>query len=180
MYTINVVATDVAGNTAQAQEDSLSIRVTSITIRLSDPSIDDQYGQPACVLVQGSPKRSRRFHDLFSGMGEWSARQTPMRMANEWLPPSGKTIVLEALCCEHCCQKIKRVILMNGRSTFTVVIPVIDVTPPTIKLSEESDSGALGDFTRAIKRRPHSLGTRLPKWVVGRRAQQVIYLIYRK
>ncbi|EEK8124554.1 Ig-like domain repeat protein, partial [Salmonella enterica subsp. enterica serovar Derby] len=44
MYTINVVATDVAGNTAQTQERFTIDTVTiDPTIRLSDPSIDDQY-----------------------------------------------------------------------------------------------------------------------------------------
>ncbi|ENI7851687.1 non-fimbrial adhesin SiiE, partial [Salmonella enterica] len=44
MYTINVVATDVAGNTAQTQERFTIDTVTiDPTIRLSDPSIDDQH-----------------------------------------------------------------------------------------------------------------------------------------
>lgn len=41
-YTINVVATDVAGNTAQTQERfTIDTVTTDPTIRLSDPSIDD-------------------------------------------------------------------------------------------------------------------------------------------
>ncbi|WP_348257621.1 Ig-like domain-containing protein, partial [Salmonella enterica] len=35
----------------------------------------------------------------------------------------------------------------SSQGDFPVVIRVLDVTPPTIKLSEESVSGAVGDFT---------------------------------
>ncbi|WP_348251594.1 Ig-like domain-containing protein, partial [Salmonella enterica] len=49
---------------------------------------------------------------------------------------------------------------------FPVVIPVIDDTPPTINLSEESDSGALGDLTTNNKR-PSLIGSTLPNTIVS-------------
>lgn len=54
----------------------------------------------------------------------------------------------------------------SSQVDFPVVIPVIDVTPPTIKLSEESDSGALGDFTTNNKT-PTLIGSTLPNTIVS-------------
>lgn len=54
----------------------------------------------------------------------------------------------------------------SSQVDFPVVIPVIDVTPPTIKLSEESDSGALGDFTTNNKT-PTTVGNTLPNAIVS-------------
>ncbi len=49
---------------------------------------------------------------------------------------------------------------------FPVVITIIEVTPPAIKRSEESDSGALGDFTTNNKT-PTLIGSTLPNTIVS-------------
>ncbi|QUJ04200.1 hypothetical protein KCP78_21680 [Salmonella enterica subsp. enterica] len=64
--------------------------------------------------------------------GKWSARQTPMRMANGLDAAIG--ISAELLCCEHCCQD--KAGNESSQVISCLVIPVIDVTPPAVpKLS---------------------------------------------
>ncbi|EAV1829793.1 Ig-like domain repeat protein, partial [Salmonella enterica] len=144
MYTINVVATDVAGNTAQTQERFTIDTVTiDPTIRLSDPSIDDQY--EATSLRPEFKGLAEAFSTI---MIQWDGKVVGSANANangewSWTPPSvlaPGSYVVSIVAKDKAGNESSQV-------DFPVVIPVIDVTPPTIKLSEESDSGALGDFT---------------------------------
>ncbi len=144
MYTINVVATDVAGNTAQTQERFTIDTVTiDPTIRLSDPSIDDQHEATSLR------PEFKGFAEAFSTiMIQWDGKVVGSANANangewSWTPPSvlaPGSYVVSIVAKDKAGNESSQV-------DFPVVIPVIDVTPPTIKLSEESDSGALGDFT---------------------------------
>lgn len=163
MYTINVVATDVAGNTAQTQERFTIDTVTiDPTIRLSDPSIDDQY--EATNLRPEFKGLAEAFSTI---MIQWDGKVVGSANANangewSWTPPS----VLAP--CSYVVSIVAKDKAGNESSQvdFPVVIPVIDVTPPTIKLSEESDSGALGDFTTNNKT-PTTVGNTLPNAIVS-------------
>ncbi|EMZ0312269.1 non-fimbrial adhesin SiiE [Salmonella enterica] len=163
MYTINVVATDVAGNTAQTQERFTIDTVTiDPTIRLSDPSIDDQHE------ATGLRPEFKGFAEAFSTiMIQWDGKVVGSANANangewSWTPPSvlaPGSYVVSIVAKDKAGNESSQV-------DFPVVIPVIDVTPPTIKLSEESDSGALGDFTTNNKT-PTLIGSTLPNTIVS-------------
>ncbi|EGC5923309.1 Ig-like domain repeat protein [Salmonella enterica] len=163
MYTINVVATDVAGNTAQTQERFTIDTVTiDPTIRLSDPSIDDQHEATSLR------PEFKGFAEAFSTiMIEWDGKVVGSANANangewSWTPPSvlaPGSYVVSIVAKDKAGNESSQV-------DFPVVIPVIDVTPPTIKLSEESDSGALGDFTTNNKT-PTLVGNTLPNAIVS-------------
>ncbi|ELF5804980.1 non-fimbrial adhesin SiiE [Salmonella enterica] len=162
MYTINVVATDVAGNTAQTQERFTIDTVTiDPTIRLSDPSIDDQHEATSLR------PEFKGFAEAFSTiMIQWDGKVVGSANANangewSWTPPSvlaPGSYVVSIVAKDKAGNESSQV-------DFPVVIPVIDVTPPTIKLSEESDSGALGDFTTNNKT-PTLVGNTLPNAIV--------------
>ncbi|EBX0184112.1 Ig-like domain repeat protein, partial [Salmonella enterica subsp. enterica serovar Typhimurium] len=163
MYTINVVATDVAGNTAQTQE-RFTIDMVTIdpTIRLSDPSIDDQHEATSLR------PEFKGFAEAFSTiMIQWDGKVVGSANANangewSWTPPSvlaPGSYVVSIVAKDKAGNESSQV-------DFPVVIPVIDVTPPTIKLSEESDSGALGDFTTNNKT-PTLIGSTLPNTIVS-------------
>ncbi|HAE3807020.1 TPA_asm: Ig-like domain repeat protein [Salmonella enterica subsp. enterica serovar Infantis] len=163
MYTINVVATDVAGNTAQTQERFTIDTVTiDPTIRLSDPSIDDQY--EATSLRPEFKGLAEAFSTI---MIHWDGKVVGSANANangewSWTPPSvlaPGSYVVSIVAKDKAGNESSQV-------DFPVVIPVIDVTPPTIKLSEESDSGALGDFTTNNKT-PTLVGNTLPNAIVS-------------
>ncbi|EDM8646321.1 Ig-like domain repeat protein [Salmonella enterica subsp. enterica serovar Agona] len=163
MYTINVVATDVAGNTAQTQERFTVDTVTiDPTIRLSDPSIDDQY--EATSLRPEFKGLAEAFSTI---MIQWDGKVVGSANANangewSWTPPSvlaPGSYVVSIVAKDKAGNESSQV-------DFPVVIPVIDVTPPTIKLSEESDSGALGDFTTNNKT-PTLVGNTLPNAIVS-------------
>ncbi|HGA8769192.1 TPA: non-fimbrial adhesin SiiE, partial [Salmonella enterica subsp. enterica serovar Virchow] len=163
MYTINVVATDVAGNTAQTQERFTIDTVTiDPTIRLSDPSIDDQY--EATSLRPEFKGLAEAFSTI---MIQWDGKVVGSANANangewSWTPPSvlaPGSYVVSIVAKDKAGNESSQV-------DFPVVIPVIDVTPPTIKLSEESDSGALGDFTTNNKT-PTLVGNTLPNAIVS-------------
>ncbi|EDC2378193.1 Ig-like domain repeat protein [Salmonella enterica] len=163
MYTINVVATDVAGNTAQTQERFTIDTVTiDPTIRLSDPSIDDQY--EATSLRPEFKGLAEAFSTI---MIQWDGKVVGSANANangewSWTPPSvlaPGSYVVSIVAKDKAGNESSQV-------DFPVVIPVIDVTPPTIKLSEESDSGALGDFTTNNKT-PTLVGNSLPNAIVS-------------
>ncbi|MGQ2393655.1 non-fimbrial adhesin SiiE [Salmonella enterica] len=163
MYTINVVATDVAGNTAQTQERFTIDTVTiDPTIRLSDPSIDDQY--EATSLRPEFKGLAEAFSTI---MIQWDGKVVGSANANangewSWTPPSvlaPGSYVVSIVAKDKAGNESSQV-------DFPVVIPVIDVTPPTIKLSEESDSGALGDFTTNNKT-PTLIGSTLPNTIVS-------------
>ncbi|WP_080198927.1 Ig-like domain-containing protein, partial [Salmonella enterica] len=163
MYTINVVATDVAGNTAQTQERFTIDTVTiDPTIRLSDPSIDDQY--EATSLRPEFKGLAEAFSTI---MIQWDGKVVGSANANangewSWTPPSvlaPGSYVVSIVAKDKAGNESSQV-------DFPVVIPVIDVTPPTIKLSEESDSGALGDFTTNNKT-PTLIGGTLPNTIVS-------------
>ncbi|EGP3009749.1 Ig-like domain repeat protein [Salmonella enterica subsp. enterica serovar Infantis] len=163
MYTINVVATDVAGNTAQTQERFTIDTVTiDPTIRLSDPSIDDQY--EATSLRPEFKGLAEAFSTI---MIQWDGKVVGSANANangewSWTPPSvlaPGSYVVSIVAKDKAGNESSQV-------DFPVVIPVIDVTPPTIKLSEESDSGALGDFTTNNKT-PTLVGNPLPNAIVS-------------
>ncbi|ECX7680554.1 Ig-like domain repeat protein [Salmonella enterica] len=163
MYTINVVATDVAGNTAQTQERFTIDTVTiDPTIRLSDPSIDDQY--EATSLRPEFKGLAEAFSTI---MIQWDGKVVGSANANangewSWAPPSvlaPGSYVVSIVAKDKAGNESSQV-------DFPVVIPVIDVTPPTIKLSEESDSGALGDFTTNNKT-PTLVGNTLPNAIVS-------------
>ncbi|ECQ9689180.1 Ig-like domain repeat protein [Salmonella enterica] len=163
MYTINVVATDVAGNTAQTQERFTIDTVTiDPTIRLSDPSIDDQHEATSLR------PEFKGFAEAFSTiMIQWDGKVVGSANANangewSWTPPSvlaPGSYVVSIVAKDKAGNESSQV-------DFPVVIPVIDVTPPTIKLSEESDSGALGDFTTNNKT-PPLVGNTLPNAIVS-------------
>ncbi|OZT93456.1 Ig-like domain-containing protein [Salmonella enterica] len=163
MYTINVVATDVAGNTAQTQERFTIDTVTiDPTIRLSDPSIDDQHEATSLR------PEFKGFAEAFSTiMIQWDGKVVGSANANangewSWTPPSvlaPGSYVVSIVAKDKAGNESSQV-------DFPVVIPVIDVTPPTIKLSEESDSGALGDFTTNNKT-PTLVGSTLPNTIVS-------------
>ncbi|ECN8435440.1 Ig-like domain repeat protein [Salmonella enterica subsp. enterica serovar Enteritidis] len=163
MYTINVVATDVAGNTAQTQERFTIDTVTiDPTIRLSDPSIDDQHEATSLR------PEFKGFAEAFSTiMIQWDGKVVGSVNANangewSWTPPSvlaPGSYVVSIVAKDKAGNESSQV-------DFPVVIPVIDVTPPTIKLSEESDSGALGDFTTNNKT-PTLVGNTLPNAIVS-------------
>ncbi|HGJ2871755.1 TPA: non-fimbrial adhesin SiiE, partial [Salmonella enterica subsp. enterica serovar Newport] len=163
MYTINVVATDVAGNTAQTQERFTIDTVTiDPTIRLSDPSIDDQHEATSLR------PEFKGFAEAFSTiMIQWDGKVVGSANANangewSWTPPSvlaPGSYVVSIVAKDKAGNESSQV-------DFPVVIPVIDVTPPTIKLSEESDSGALGDFTTNNKT-PTLVGNTLPNTIVS-------------
>ncbi|ENF7497664.1 non-fimbrial adhesin SiiE [Salmonella enterica] len=163
MYTINVVATDVAGNTAQTQERFTIDTVTiDPTIRLSDPSIDDQHEATSLR------PEFKGFAEAFSTiMIQWDGKVVGSANANangewSWTPPSvlaPGSYVVSIVAKDKAGNESSQV-------DFPVVIPVIDVTPPTIKLSEESDSGALGDFTTNNKT-PTLIGSTLPNTIVS-------------
>ncbi|EBB4429812.1 Ig-like domain repeat protein [Salmonella enterica] len=163
MYTINVVATDVAGNTAQTQERFTIDTVTiDPTIRLSAPSIDDQY--EATSLRPEFKGLAEAFSTI---MIQWDGKVVGSANANangewSWTPPSvlaPGSYVVSIVAKDKAGNESSQV-------DFPVVIPVIDVTPPTIKLSEESDSGALGDFTTNNKT-PTLIGNTLPNAIVS-------------
>ncbi|MCW9090547.1 non-fimbrial adhesin SiiE [Salmonella enterica] len=163
MYTINVVATDVAGNTAQTQERFTIDTVTiDPTIRLSDPSIDDQY--EATSLRPEFKGLAEAFSTI---MIQWDGKVVGSANANangewSWTPPSvlaPGSYVVSIVAKDKAGNESSQV-------DFPVVIPVIDVTPPTIKLSEESDSGALADFTTNNKT-PTLVGNTLPNAIVS-------------
>ncbi|EIP9679243.1 non-fimbrial adhesin SiiE [Salmonella enterica] len=163
MYTINVVATDVAGNTAQTQERFTIDTVTiDPTIRLSDPSIDDQY--EATSLRPEFKGLAEAFSTI---MIQWDGKVVGSANANangewSWTPPSvlaPGSYVVSIVAKDKAGNESSQV-------DFPVVIPVIDVTAPTIKLSEESDSGALGDFTTNNKT-PTLIGNTLPNAIVS-------------
>ncbi|EGG2886569.1 Ig-like domain repeat protein [Salmonella enterica] len=163
MYTINVVATDVAGNTAQTQERFTIDTVTiDPTIRLSDPSIDDQH--EATSLRPEFKGVAEAFSTI---MIQWDGKVVGSANANangewSWTPPSvlaPGSYVVSIVAKDKAGNESSQV-------DFPVVIPVIDVTPPTIKLSEESDSGALGDFTTNNKT-PTLIGSTLPNTIVS-------------
>ncbi|EGP1367248.1 Ig-like domain repeat protein [Salmonella enterica] len=163
MYTINVVATDVARNTAQTQERFTIDTVTiDPTIRLSDPSIDDQY--EATSLRPEFKGLAEAFSTI---MIQWDGKVVGSANANangewSWTPPSvlaPGSYVVSIVAKDKAGNESSQV-------DFPVVIPVIDVTPPTIKLSEESDSGALGDFTTNNKT-PTLVGNTLPNAIVS-------------
>ncbi|ECD4126089.1 Ig-like domain repeat protein [Salmonella enterica subsp. enterica serovar Galiema] len=163
MYTINVVATDVAGNTAQTQERFTIDTVTiDPTIRLSDPSIDDQH--EATSLRPEFKGLAEAFSTI---MIQWDGKVVGSANANangewSWTPPSvlaPGSYVVSIVAKDKAGNESSQV-------DFPVVIPVIDVTPPTIKLSEESDSGALGDFTTNNKT-PTLIGSTLPNTIVS-------------
>ncbi|EAT7320508.1 TPA: non-fimbrial adhesin SiiE [Salmonella enterica subsp. enterica serovar Senftenberg] len=163
MYTINVVATDVAGNTAQTQERFTIDTVTiDPTIRLSDPSIDDQY--EATSLRPEFKGLAEAFSTI---MIQWDGKVVGSANANangewSWTPPSvlaPGSYVVSIVAKDKAGNE-------SSQLDFPVVIPVIDVTPPTIKLSEESDSGALGDFTTNNKT-PTLVGNTLPNAIVS-------------
>ncbi|WP_079792847.1 Ig-like domain-containing protein [Salmonella enterica] len=163
IYTINVVATDVAGNIAQTQERFTIDTVTiDPTIRLSDPSIDD--------LHEATSLRPefKGFAEAFSTiMIQWDGKVVGSANANangewSWTPPSvlaPGSYVVSIVAKDKAGNESSQV-------DFPVVVPVIDVTPPTIKLSEESDSGALGDFTTNNKT-PTLVGSTLPNTIVS-------------
>ncbi|HCK3137530.1 TPA: non-fimbrial adhesin SiiE [Salmonella enterica subsp. enterica serovar Diguel] len=163
MYTINVVATDVAGNTAQTQERFTIDTVTiDPTIRLSDPSIDDQHEATSLR------PEFKGFAEAFSTiMIQWDGKVVGSANANangewSWTPPSvlaPGSYVVSIVAKDKAGNE-------SSQIDFPVVIPVIDVTPPTIKLSEESDSGALGDFTTNNKT-PTLIGSTLPNTIVS-------------
>ncbi|ECS1307059.1 non-fimbrial adhesin SiiE [Salmonella enterica] len=163
MYTINVVATDVAGNTAQTQERFTIDTVTiDPTIRLSYPSIDDQHEATSLR------PEFKGFAEAFSTiMIQWDGKVVGSANANangewSWTPPSvlaPGSYVVSIVAKDKAGNESSQV-------DFPVVIPVIDVTPPTIKLSEESDSGALGDFTTNNKT-PTLVGNTLPNAIVS-------------
>ncbi|EBY9977992.1 Ig-like domain repeat protein [Salmonella enterica subsp. enterica serovar Kottbus] len=163
MYTINVVATDVAGNTAQTQERFTIDTVTiDPTIRLSDPSIDDQHEATSLR------PEFKGFAEAFSTiMIQWDGKVVGSANANangewSWTPPSvlaPGSYVVSIVAKDKAGNESSQV-------DFPVVIPVIDVTPPTIKLSEESDSGALGYFTTNNKT-PTLVGNTLPNAIVS-------------
>ncbi|ECE8122550.1 Ig-like domain repeat protein [Salmonella enterica subsp. enterica serovar Typhimurium] len=163
MYTINVVATDVAGNTAQTQERFTIDTVTiDPTIRLSDPSIDDQHEATSLR------PEFKGFAEAFSTiMIQWDGKVVGSANANangewSWTPPSvlaPGSYVVSIVAKDKAGNESSQV-------DFPVIIPVIDVTPPTIKLSEESDSGALGDFTTNNKT-PTLVGNTLPNAIVS-------------
>ncbi|EAA7286282.1 Ig-like domain repeat protein [Salmonella enterica subsp. enterica] len=163
MYTINVVATDVAGNTAQTQERFTIDTVTiDPTIRLSDPFIDDQHEATSLR------PEFKGFAEAFSTiMIQWDGKVVGSANANangewSWTPPSvlaPGSYVVSIVAKDKAGNESSQV-------DFPVVIPVIDVTPPTIKLSEESDSGALGDFTTNNKT-PTLVGNTLPNAIVS-------------
>ncbi|EFQ9534021.1 Ig-like domain repeat protein [Salmonella enterica] len=163
MYTINVVATDVAGNTAQTQERFTIDTVTiDPTIRLSDPSIDDQHEATSLR------PEFKGFAEAFSTiMIQWDGKVVGSANANangewSWTPPSvlaPGSYVVSIVAKDKAGNESSQV-------DFPVVIPVIDVTPPTIKLREESDSGALGDFTTNNKT-PTLIGSTLPNTIVS-------------
>ncbi|HFW6110400.1 TPA: non-fimbrial adhesin SiiE, partial [Salmonella enterica subsp. enterica serovar Saintpaul] len=163
MYTINVVATDVAGNTAQTQERFTIDTVTiDPTIRLSDPSIDDQHEATSLR------PEFKGFAEAFSTiMIQWDGKVVGSANANangewSWTPPSvlaPGSYIVSIVAKDKAGNESSQV-------DFPVVIPVIDVTPPTIKLSEESDSGALGDFTTNNKT-PTLVGNTLPNAIVS-------------
>ncbi|ECV7432849.1 Ig-like domain repeat protein [Salmonella enterica subsp. enterica serovar Enteritidis] len=163
MYTINVVATDVAGNTEQTQERFTIDTVTiDPTIRLSDPSIDDQHEATSLR------PEFKGFAEAFSTiMIQWDGKVVGSANANangewSWTPPSvlaPGSYVVSIVAKDKAGNESSQV-------DFPVVIPVIDVTPPTIKLSEESDSGALGDFTTNNKT-PTLVGNTLPNAIVS-------------
>ncbi|EJK0717083.1 non-fimbrial adhesin SiiE [Salmonella enterica] len=163
MYTINVVATDVAGNTAQTQERFTIDTVTiDPTIRLSDPSIDDQHEATSLR------PEFKGFAEAFSTiMIQWDGKVVGSANANangewSWTPPlvlAPGSYVVSIVAKDKAGNESSQV-------DFPVVIPVIDVTPPTIKLSEESDSGALGDFTTNNKT-PTLIGSTLPNTIVS-------------
>ncbi|EAZ8485023.1 Ig-like domain repeat protein [Salmonella enterica] len=163
MYTINVVATDVAGNTAQTQERFTIDTVTiDPTIRLSDPSIDDQHEATSLR------PEFKGFAEAFSTiMIQWDGKVVGSANANangewSWTPPSvlaPGSYVVSIVAKDKAGNESSQV-------DFPVVIPVIDVTPPTIKLNEESDSGALGDFTTNNKT-PTLVGNTLPNAIVS-------------
>ncbi|SUE67626.1 Ig domain-containing protein [Salmonella enterica] len=104
MYTINVVATDVAGNTAQTQERFTIDTVTiDPTIRLSDPSIDDQH--EATSLRPEFKGFAEAFLDDYDSVG-WESGRLRKRQC-EWRMELDAAISISArlLCCEHCCQR---------------------------------------------------------------------------
>ncbi|EEA5786036.1 Ig-like domain repeat protein [Salmonella enterica subsp. enterica serovar Lattenkamp] len=162
-YTINVTATDVAGNTAQTQEKfTIDTVTTDPTIRLSDPSVDDQH--EATSLRPEFKGIAEAFSTI---MIKWDGKVIGSANANangdwSWTPPSvlaPGSYVVSIVAKDKAGNESSQV-------DFAVVIPVIDVTPPTIKLSDESDTGPLGDFTTSNKT-PTLIGNTLPNTIVS-------------
>ncbi|WP_079778408.1 Ig-like domain-containing protein [Salmonella bongori] len=162
-YTINVTATDVAGNTAQTQEKfTIDTVTTDPTIRLSDPSVDDQH--EATSLRPEFKGIAEAFSTI---MIKWDGKVVGSANANangdwSWTPPSvlaPGSYVVSIVAKDKAGNESSQV-------DFAVVIPVIDVTPPTIKLSDESDTGPLGDFTTSNKT-PTLIGNTLPNTIVS-------------
>ncbi|EBJ1007647.1 Ig-like domain repeat protein, partial [Salmonella enterica] len=163
IYTIKVVSTDVAGNTAEAQDRFTIDTVTpDPTIQLTDSSIDDMH--EATSLRPEFKGIAEAFSTI---MIQWDGKVIGSANANSngewsWTPPSILTpgsYVISIVAKDKAGNESSQV-------DFPVVIPVIDVTPPTIKLSDDSDSGALGDFITNDKT-PTLIGSTLPNTIVS-------------
>ncbi|EHR2456265.1 Ig-like domain repeat protein [Salmonella enterica subsp. diarizonae] len=163
IYTIKVVSTDVAGNTAEAQNRFTIDTVTpDPTIQLTDSSIDDMH--EATSLRPEFKGIAEAFSTI---MIQWDGKVIGSANANSngewsWTPPSILTpgsYVISIVAKDKAGNESSQV-------DFPVVIPVIDVTPPTIKLSDDSDSGALGDFITNDKT-PTLIGSTLPNTIVS-------------
>ncbi|KSB79703.1 hypothetical protein LFZ51_00300 [Salmonella enterica subsp. arizonae serovar 63:g,z51:- str. So 20/20] len=163
IYTIKVVSTDAAGNTAEAQDRFTIDTVTPApTIQLTDSSIDDMH--EATSLRPEFKGIAEAFSTI---MIQWDGKVIGSANANSngewsWTPPSILTpgsYVVSIVAKDKAGNESSQV-------DFPVVIPVIDVTPPTIKLSDDSDSGALGDFITNDKT-PTLIGSTLPNTIVS-------------
>ncbi|ECC2884961.1 hypothetical protein KO62_16445, partial [Salmonella enterica subsp. arizonae] len=132
------------------------------TIQLTDSSIDDMH--EATSLRPEFKGIAEAFSTI---MIQWDGKVIGSANANSngewsWTPPSILTpgsYVISIVAKDKAGNESSQV-------DFPVVIPVIDVTPPTIKLSDDSDSGALGDFITNDKT-PTLIGSTLPNTIVS-------------
>ncbi|PLR52304.1 hypothetical protein CYR34_05560, partial [Chimaeribacter arupi] len=157
-YTLNVMATDVAGNSIEQ-----NVRFT----------IDTKTEAPTVGLAQSEPDNSHEALNLapeFKGTAEPGATLTIRIDGNvvasitasssgawAWTPPgsllSGDHVIAVTA--------TDRAGNTSPETSFGFIIPVIDLDPPTITLTSDTDSGALGDFiTNSVK--PTLTGITLP------------------
>ncbi|HKM97920.1 MAG TPA: Ig-like domain-containing protein, partial [Buttiauxella sp.] len=142
-YTIVVSAQDAAGN---QKTQSLNIVVDTTTTA------------PSVALTASDPANTHEALDLtpeFSGVAEAGAslriKIDGVAVASvtvdsngtwQWIPPdallSGDHLISV--------QATDRAGNVSVETSFDVIIPIIDITPPTLMLVSSTDSGALGDF----------------------------------
>jgi sirohydrochlorin ferrochelatase len=157
-YTVTVRAEDAAGN-----EKTQSLNIV----------IDTTTATPSVALTMSDPSNMHEALDLtpeFSGVAEAGAtlriKIDGVAVASvtvdstgtwQWTPPdallSGDHLVTV--------QATDRAGNVSPEASFDFIIPIVDITPPSLMLVNSTDSGALGDFITKFSA-PTLTGVTLP------------------